>query len=560
MKIFSLVQTKYYQFESQVKRYLSKTLSKHGLNYDNNTIFGQLINVLGSVVQNMMLYVEDAMVEQNKYTAQRKKSIYGLAALSGYNPSLGQAAGVQLSISYTPTNVQNSDIIINNHEVVTCSQNGLGYCFLLPQESIIMSLEKDSTSRYIYAIQGRFETQTFISEGGKYYTENLNFTGNLDTKYLSVSINNEPWEYVDSFYDMNPDGKQWTYKIAATGGINLIFGNDKFGRALKDGDVINVEYLLHDGEAGNLDPNVETYFIFDEELKTIDGDDVDGNNIFNITFASADSVTSGSNSESIDQVRQMIGLNSRSLVLADAKNFNAILKHFSFVGYNRTWSEPGSLIVNSIIMKNYQNIINDKKTYFDLAEEDFKLSDLQKTSIQNYLVNSGNLLAGVTYNIFDPEICKYALYVYLKFSNKNYDQEYIENQTKNLIAGFFRDIQSDIFIPKSDIIQLLKNHIPNLEGVDVYFLSEKNETALQTRQYEQMTKTYDLSKGVYKVEKKTVHLHPNENPNLGLDEHGNIYLESDEQFPVLMGGWDYVNQDGDEVTIPATNPLIIIFE
>ena len=49
-----------------------------------------------------------------------------------------------------------------------------------------------------------------------------------------------------------------------------------------------------------------------------------------------------------------------------------------------------------------------------------------------------------------------------------------------------------------------------------------------------------------------------ENPNLGLDNHGNIYIESDEQFPVLMGGWDYLNSKGDEVTI--VDPLIIVFE
>ena len=558
MRIFSLLQTKYNQFDSSVKKYLSQVLSKYNSNYGNNTIFGQLTNVLGAVVQNIMLYIEDAMVEQNKYTAQRKKSIYGLAALSGYNPSLGHAASAALTISYTPTNIDKLDVIINNKETLTCTQNGLQYCIILPQEAIIMSVEHNNSSKYISVAQGRFESQTFVSSGGKYYTQNFNFIGNLDVKYLEVKINNEIWEHVDSFYDMLPDGKQWTYKISPIGGIDIIFGNDIHGKALSNNDVINIEYLLHDGELGNLDVNTETYFLFNNPLNNINGVEIDGNSVFNITFSSTDSITSGSNSESIDQVRNMIGLNSRSLVLANANNYKSLLNRMSFCGYNRTWSEPGSLVVNSIIMRNYKLLLNEEKTYFDLTENDFKLTDSQKTSIQNYIKSSGDQLAGTVYNIFDPEICKYVMYIYLKFGSKTYDQDYIKNSIKKLVAEFFSNIQSDIFIPKSDIINLLKNNIGGLDGIDVYFLSEKNEVAIQKGYYIENSYNFDPSKNKYITTQKTVYLYDGENPNLGLDEHGNIYLKSDTQFPVLMGGWDYLNKDDDEVII--NDPVIIIFE
>ena len=558
MKLFTLLQTKYNQFENVIKRHLSQSLSNYGSNYGNNTIFGQLINVLGATVQNIMLYIEDAMVEQNKYTAQRKKSVYGLAALSGYNPSLGQAANVALAMSYTPSNTESLNIIINNKEQLTCTQNGLLYCIILPQEAIIMSEMKDNSTRYISAVQGKFETQSFITSGGKYYTQNFNFIGNLDTKYLSVKVNNEMWDYAESFYDMQPNGKQWTYKISPVGGIDLVFGNEIFGKALENGDKVEVTYLLHDGEAGNLDVNAETFFVFNNSLKNINGDDVDGNSIFNVTFASNDAVTSGSNSESIEQVRQMIGLNSRSLVLASPDNYKALLNKLSFCGYNRTWSEKGSMVVNSLIMRNYKLLLNEKKTYFDLVETDFMLTDSQKTSVKNFIQSSGNQLAGTIYNIFDPEICKYAMYIYLNFGTKSYDKEFISNSIRKLIADFFSEVQSDIFIPKSDIITLLKNNIPGLDGVDVYFLSEKNETALQRQYYIKTNYKFDPSTGSYTKEKKTIYLYQGEDPNLGLDSHGNIYLESDEQFPALMGGWDYLNQDGDEVVI--TDPLIIIFE
>ena len=545
MKLFSLLDIQYNRFVQSVKDYLSKTLPDFNTSYGNSTVFGQIINVISSAVQNVVLYIEDAFTEQNVYTAQRKKSIYGLAALSGYQPSLGKAAGVQLKLTYIPTNSQNLNLIISNHETFTCTQNGLQYNAILPQNMVVLSVEKNNSAKYIYVVQGRFETQTFVSAGGAYWTQNFTFNGNMDPDYMEVRVNNELWEYKDSFYDMDPDGKQYTYKVSYINGVDLVFGNDIHGRALSPDDVITVSYLLHDGELGNLDSHQETYFVFNNELSDISGSKVDGNTIFNVSFATDDAVISGSNSETKEQVRQNIGLNSRSLVLASPENYKNFINKFSFCGYNRTWSERGSMIINSIIMKNYKLQLKDGKDYFNLKESDFSLSDVQKSSIINALEKSGNQLAGTVYNIIDPKLCKYALYLYIKpKTDKDYDRDYMSNQIRQLIGEFFADVNSDIYIPKSDIVNLIKNNVEGVDGVNAYFLSEMNETALQTKQYVVDNEVVTLSEG--------------ENPNLGLDNHGNIYLESDNQFPVLMGGWDYLNSKHDEVDI--IDPLIIVFE
>ena len=100
-----------------------------------------------------------------------------------------------------------------------------------------------------------------------------------------------------------------------------IKGWEEYYSINENGDVITVTYLIHDGELGNLDVNQETYFVFNNNLNDISGETVDGNTIFNVSFASYDAVISGSNSESKEQVRQNIGLNSRSLVLASPENY-----------------------------------------------------------------------------------------------------------------------------------------------------------------------------------------------------------------------------------------------
>lgn len=559
MRLFNLLQTRYNEFMSAVQSSISKMLSTNAARYGNSTVFGQIINTLGAVIQNMMLYIEDSLVEQNKYTAQRKKSIYGLAELSGYNPSYGKAAGVQLSLTYTPTNESSLNILINNHERLTCTQNGLGYVMILPQEAVVINLGKDSSTRYFYAVQGRFESQSFICRGGgMYYTQNFKFNGNLDADYIEVKVNDKMWQRMDSFYDMDPAGEQYTIKVNYISGIDLIFGNDRHGAALKDGDVIQITYLLHDGEAGNLNTNKETWFTFDDPLNNIAGGTVDGNAMFNVTFASPDSVASGTNSEQVEQVRQMIGLNSRSLVLASPENYKNFLNKFSFVGYNRTWSEKGSLVVNSLVMRNYAQNLENSLDYFNLTKSDFVLTELQKQSIKNCIDKSGSQLAGASYNIFDPEICGYALYMYIKLKKNAQDRTYIETRIRTLMGEYFSDIQSDTYISKAEIIKYIMDRVSGIDGINIYFLSEKNETAIIEGQYEDVQYTYDPSRGIYNKKVETVKIYEGQNPNLGLDSHGNILLLNDEQYPALIGGWKFKNAS--EQLVDVIDPLVITFE
>jgi hypothetical protein len=547
MKIFSLLDINYNSFSTKVKGYLSKMLSEHNSQFGSNTVFGQILTVIGNVIQNIMLYIEDALVEQNKYTAQRKKSIYGLASLSGYQPSYGKASVVTLKMNFVPLNKDQDtpiNVLINNHEQVTCTQNGLIYNLLLPQETIVMNPDRDNHVKYITAVQGRFESQRFVSQGGQYYSIHFRFNGNMDTDYISVKVNDEKWDYCVSLYDMDSNKKQYTWKTSIDGGINLLFGNNQHGRALQANDVVDVTYLVHDGEVGNLNPQLETYFTFDKLLNDINGETHDGNSLFNVTFAESDPITSGSNSETMESVRRMIGLNSRSLVLASPQNYKMFISRFGFVGYNRTWNDAGSMIVNSLILKNFKSLVGTGSDYFKLRPNDFKLSSAQKKSIYDCIESTGNQLAGVKYNIFDPELCKYAMYVYVSLKDHKKDKEHLKSLIRQLVGDFFTNVESDIFIPKSDIIQLIKNNIENIDGVDVYFLSERNETALIT--------------GEYVENGENVKVYGGENPNLGLDSHGNIWLKNDSQFPVLMGGWDYKTDEGELFTI--TDPLIITFE
>lgn len=561
MNVLNLLQMRFNDLQNQVRVYLSKTLKDYNENYGNNTILGQLINVLGSTVQNVLLYIEDGLTEQNKYTVQRKKSIYSLAQLGGYNPSMGKAASCMVKMTIRPNNYNSYSITIPNKTKLVCSKNGMKYNIILPQEAVTFSIADDIQNKFLQIVEGNFESQSFISSGGQLYTQNVLFNSDIDIDFLEVKVNNEVWERKESLYDMDPIANQYVVKTSLNKGIDILFGNNQYGKSLNTGDKIDVTYLLHNGELGNIDVDEDVYFLFQDNIKDTEGESIDGNGIFVIKLTDSSSVSGGTYSESATKVKEMIGYNSRALVLADPKNYKVLLNRFSFVGYNRTWSDEGSLIVNSIILKNYKQMLERGSDYFNLQKSDLFLTESQKTSLKNYIANSGQQLAGVTYKINDPEVCKYAAYVYLKMKDVQYDKPSVEQSIRDAVGDFFMNIQNDMFIPKSDLVSVIKKASDAIDGVDLYFLGEKNEKAIIDKHYINKTYSYNPSKGNYDIKEEMVYVEDGVNPGIGFDEYGNIYLDNNDQFPVLMGGWQFRSSSQGEAPQYTTisNPLILVF-
>jgi len=556
MQLFKLKNIQFDAILQDIKQFLSKSIGGN-TNIGQSSVFGQLLTVISAVAHNIMAYIEDALVEQNKYTAQRKKSIYGLAAQSGYQPSTGRAAGVWLQIASKPANETGLDVVVFDRARLICTQNGLYYVAVLNSPSITLSSDNATGTQYIYAVQGRMETQRFVSTGGNLYAQNIPYVGYIDTQYLKVYINGELWEQSASLYDMTPDSKEYYIRFNPVTGLDIVFGNDVHGRPLQQNDVIEVTYLLHDGEGGNLEVDDNTYFIFADTLTDTSGEHVNANGIFRISFATKDSVASGSNSESTAVTKQMIGFNSRALVLADSNNFRNFLSKYSFVGYNRTWSEKGSMVINSMVMQNHKLHMSRGSDYFKLTDQDFLLTPLQKASIKNALERSGQLLAGCTFNMVDIDLAKYALYVYVKLADANISHEYISTQIKQYVGEFMSNTSSDSYIPKSDIIKVIKDNISGIDGINVYIISEDNEKAIMNGEYIDKTYRYNPSTGTYVTKETRIKVYPGDNPSLGLDAHGNILVDKDNQFPVFMGGWQWKTEDGSIVT---TEPITIIYE
>ena len=61
----------------------------------------------------------------------------------------------------------------------------------------------------------------------------------------------------------------------------------------------------------------------------------------------------------------------------------------------------------------------------------------------------------------------------------------------------------------------------------------------------------------YKITETIIPVKPGIDPQVGFDSHGNILLDSDMDFPVLMGGWRYGSGNN---TVMVNDPVQIIYQ
>ena len=108
-----------------------------------------------------------------------------------------------------------------------------------------------------------------------------------------------------------PGGKQYLISIGYDNAFDITFGNSSLGKRLNPGQTVMVEYLTHSGSGGNILSNEVSNMVFKDKLYSNSGESVDGDNYLLLSLKN--SVSGGTNSDSISFIRNMIGANSRSL-------------------------------------------------------------------------------------------------------------------------------------------------------------------------------------------------------------------------------------------------------
>lgn len=536
MRLFSIMETAFDSFDNTVRTYLQKTFGDLGYNYTHNQIFGIIFDGIKGIMQNVMFYIEDAFTEQNIFTAQRKKSIYSLAKLSGYEPYYGAAATGTLKCNVNITNglsTGSTKLYIDNNITIINKQTNAIYTVMLPTNYYIIDITKPLMTHEFKIVQGTYKTATYSTNGIPLETINLNGTANYDSQYITVLVNGEEWDRVENLYEMKENGNNYVVSAGYDNTMNIMFGNGTYGKIPDKGTSVTIKYLNHSGKAGNINIYDKYKLEFNNVGYDNTGTSVNLNDYCKLSINNM--ITGGTDPDSIDTVKRMIGYNSRSNVLASEDNFKLFLSRFSFVGQSSIWCEENASCIIISILTNYFNINNTIDNYFTSDIKQFFLNNSQKKMIVDTLNNSNKAFAGISVKFQDPVIRRFAMICYVKSKTK-YNIDDIKHDIENIVAEYFINITTNTqFIAKSDLIKLITEKNNNIDAIDFNFVSELAEDTFYKGYYNKYQLQY-ANKSYNYITKKVLY---EKDTVPGLDLYGNIQLDSKLEIPMLRGGFKY---------------------
>ena len=557
MKLFNVISTSFDKFDETVSSYLQKSLGTIG---QSSKMFKIMFTAIKGIMQNAMFYIEDALTEQNIYTAARKKSIYSLAKLSGYEAYYGSSAvGIikaNVAINNGLVSSISTKINILDNTIVVDKSTGISYFIMLDMNKYVIDINSPLRTHEFKIVQGTHSFARYVSNGEPLEKISVNITGMFDREYIKVTVDGKPWNQVSCLYDMSYNSEEYILTVGYDNTFDIMFGNGVYGKVPEVGSSIEVNFVSHSGSNGNISNPGESRFKFSSPGYDSYGNPIDLNEYIKLSLVNV--VSGGTDADSIEFVRNMIGYNSRSNVLASEENFRLFFKRFSFIGQVNCWSEKNTMTVWATCTTNVVENLKETNEYYKLTDKDFLLSDKQKEMIVTTLENSKKSFAGLSLKFQDPIIRRYAILCYLKVKS-NYAKESVENDIKEILGRYFMSLdKSTQFIPKSDLINLGSTCNENIEAFDIDIISEMNESAYYNNFYYK----YNLvcENGVYTYEKQKMFW---ENGNtLGLDLAGNILVDSKLEIPILGGFFRYFpnkNEDSNTTDNFRIDPITFFY-
>jgi len=550
------------QLKEQIELYLIKEYEKRDLNFSPSSPYGQIIDVLNELNKLQYFYLEDSLNERNLLTAFKENSILGLSRLTGHNPSRPVSAKGELSLKIKPgmaNEIPGANIQIQNYSKILCKNNQKNYVIILDSDSVY--IPKTSSKLFKFqVVEGELNTSNFTGDNTDLQSFNIPTRfAQIENDIITVLVNGQEFKNFESLYDIKKNEKGVIIKTGINGGVDIYFGNKDYGYIPDSGEKIQVEWIASNGSGGNIGESSSSILLeFVDEVSDGFGGELDLNEIFDISVSKK--ITMGADAEDKELTRFLLNKNSRGLVLANPTNYTAFLSkynQFSYIDAFNTFGDEyldDDNIVYLFLLPDITRKVQSNSDYFSTDINNFYLSKEDKDAVYDVINKSGRQLISTELEIIDPVITNYALNVFIRVYDDIISEDTIKAEITNALGEYFLSLQRRDKIPRSDIIKMMEK-IDGIDSVYVDFISKANEEAIFNGYYfkkidynntdatsaliEAVRKNNDVpnlnaSNSIETTEKIT--LKSGENPNLGLDEFGDITI-GNKELPIIRGGF-----------------------
>ena len=369
---------------------------------------------------------------------------------------------------------------------------------------------------------------------------------------VTVNVDGELWKKVDSLYDMGPHEKCYMCKTSVNGGLSIFFGNNQFGHPPALGSIIRVTYVKTRGNAGNIGgKNLDIKF--KDPGTDFLGNEVDLNEILSLNIVRNPNF--GSDSEDPEFTRLIAPYQSNSFVLANPNNYIYYLSKYDFFSFIAAYNTKDDQYINDdniiylFLIPDIKKKITSDKDYFTVPLEEFTLTQDEKDQVIETLNKSGRQVVTAEVRIDDPTVKKYVINIVVRWI-EGYDKNAISVAIRNILNEYFLSVNRRDRVPRSDLISLIEN-IEGIDSINLFFLSQENEEAIRNGFY--FVPVYGIDPATDQkvlIENKKIMIAPEEDPQLGLDEFGDIVIGPNDII-VVRGDWkDRNGTYYDEVPVP----------
>ena len=520
MKIFKKNKVRLSELINESIDNLKEIYNKKDRQFGPASPFGQLLHVLEELSQLQLFYLEDAFTELIQGEAIQPESIWGLSSLSGHNPGRAVSASGELLINYNGVGFdvgEGSEIILPNLTKMRCLSNGKIYVIFLNGDDLKISLNSIVQIPVIIK-QGEIESQIFQGTGGQLQSFNVPMkNGSFISQHdVNIYVNSVKWKLYDSLWDMPRGGNGYLCKTGVNGGLDIFFGNDNVGTKPAEGSIIEVEYLVTNGEGGNL-----SFEKGDNPLMTFEdvgydrfGNEIDLNNVLNMVINIP--IKFGSDAETPFLTTLLAPKQSRSFVLANPVNYITWLEKFNYFSVIDAYTLENDdnikddNVVYLFLVPDINKKLQSNENYFTTDIKNFKLEEYEIDKILDSIEESGSKILTTETEIVTSEINKYVLNISLYIFEDEREIE-IKKQVVEKLSEYYLSIRRRDVLPKSDLISIIEN-INGVDSVNIYIISEETEKAF-------------------------MQFGTDENDDNSLTDENDINISSKDILPLIRGGW-----------------------
>ena len=515
MNIFRKSRLLFEEMYKDAQDYLQEKYEQAGQIFSTGSAFGQLLEVIINLGKLIIYYIEDSITELNIKTATRSNSIFGLARLTGHNPTRAISAQGNVKITYNGENVDmyGDSVIIPNYTKIECKENTLPYLIIVPSEEVRIKL---TPKNYLIVkiIQGEIESQIATGTGLK--LQSFSFFPkrgkNIDHHNIHVFVNSKEWRVYDSLLDIPYQTEGCLIKTGLTDGVDIFFGNGYKGAIPPPGSEIRVEYVVTAGDDGNIRETENVSWKFIDEGYDILGNEVNITEIFDIETET--NISFGTNNEPLFLTKILTPNVSRNFVLANPTNYIYFIEKMNYFSYIDAYTSPEEEddysednAIYLFLVPDINKRIKSNENYFTVPQENFYLSRNEKLNVYSLIEESGSKIISTVAKIIQPVIKRYIVNISLIIF-EDFSKDIIRYTIEEKLSNYFLKSRRRDKIPRSDLIAIIEN-IEGIDSVNVWFTCEENER----------NKEDDPNADV-----------------VGLNNFGDIKMKKDELI-IIRGGW-----------------------